>query len=73
MTWNMAAVTPSNATDSWSLGSTIASCSTAASTGSAVKCTATGSQQAAGTTMTLAQSAQAGTTAYGFYSAFSCQ
>ena len=29
--------------------------------------------QAAGTIMTLAQSGQGGSTAYGFYSAFSCQ
>jgi hypothetical protein len=37
-------------------------------------CTMTGlSQQSAGTLLTLSQSAWAGSTAYGFFSAFSCQ
>jgi hypothetical protein len=74
VTWHVNLVTTSNATDTWTAGTSVASCTTAGSTGAAVKCTATGTSVAANSVLVITISGYTfNGTAYGFNRAFSCQ
>lgn len=72
ITWDIFSVTPSSSSTTWTVLSTIISCSTASGAGSTCSATA-GSNVAGGTILTLSTSSQTAPGGGGFLAGFSCQ
>jgi hypothetical protein len=71
-TWTLLSVTPSTSSVTWTPGSAIISCTTAAAGGSTCTATGTTDQVSQGTIMILTTSGQTAPGGGGFLSAFSC-